>query len=76
MWDHGNHNGDIPCPWIGRLNIVNIANYAKIDLYIQTITIKIPAESSLYTYRFLNFKILKLWKNVSSRAKAILRGKS
>ena len=45
MWDHENHDGDILCPWIERLNSVNIGNCAKIDLYIQIITIKIPAES-------------------------------
>ena len=62
---------DIPCSWIGRINIVKITILSKVIYRFSTIPLKLP----MAFFKELDQKILKIvWKPKRPQiAKAILR---
>ena len=58
---------NIPCSWIGRINIVKIIILSKVIYRVNTISIKIPMVF-FYRTRSNNFKIcLKTQKTTNSQ---------
>ena len=70
-----NSNGwkDVPCPWIGRLNIFKLSILLKAIYRFNSILIKLP----MVFFKELNKKIIYVWKHKRYQiAKPILRKKN